>query len=144
MTSGTNAGEGTTPIPKTYMGSVVEMSSIQSSDLLEINTNSTSSIIEYEPPDEIEKTGPNAVVGLLNLILGTKNLPTTFGGSTAELSLIDPDTQQVTTLERDDKDTRPDISDNASPKAKKSVLEETNPIVYLFTAENDHDGKCST
>jgi len=144
MTSGTNAGEGTTPIPKTYMGSVVEMSSIQSSDLLEINTNSTSAIIEYEPPAEIEKTGPNAVVGLLNLILGTENLPTTFGGSTAELSLIDPDTKQVTTLERDDKDVRPDISDNASPEPKKSALEETNPIVYLFTAENDHDGKCST
>lgn len=144
MTSGTNAGEGTTPIPQTYMGSVVEMSSIQSSDLLEINTNSTSAIIEYEPPAEIEKTGPNAVVGLLNLILGTENLPTTFGGSTAELSLIDPDTKQVTTLERDDKDVRPDISDNASPEPKKSALEETNPIVYLFTAENDHDGKCST
>tara|TARA_R110000851_G_scaffold68843_2_gene154508 strand:- start:291 stop:2888 length:2598 start_codon:yes stop_codon:yes gene_type:complete len=144
MTSGSNAGEGTTPIPKTYMGSVVEMSSIQSSDLLEINTNSTSAIIEYEPPDEIEKTGPNAVVGLLNLILGTENLPTTFGGSTAELSLINPDTQQVITLERDDKDVRPDISDNASPEPKKGVLEETNPIVYLFTAENDHDGKCST
>jgi len=50
----------------------------------------------------------------------------------------------VTTLERDDKDVRPDISDNASPEPKKSALEETNPIVYLFTAENDHDGKCST
>ena len=144
MTAGSNAGEGTSSIPKKYMGSVVEMSSVQASDLIEIKTNSTSAAIEYEPPAEIEKTGPNAVVGLLNLILGTENLPTTFGGSTAELSLIDPDTQQVTTLERDDKDVRPDISDNASPEPKKGVLEETNPIVYLFTAENDHDGKCST
>ena len=142
MTSGSGAGEGTTPIPKKYMGSVVEMSSVQSSDI-EIKTNSASSLAEYEPPSEIpEKTGPNAVVGLLNFILGTENLPTTFGGSTAELSLIDPDTQQVTTIERDDKDR--DITDNASPEPKESALETTNPVVYLFTAENDHDGKCST
>ena len=142
MTSGSGAGEGTTPLPVTYMGSVVEMSSVQSSDI-EINTNSTE--LKYEPPSEIpEKTGPNAVVGLLNSILGTENLPTTFGGSTAELSLIDPDTKQVTTLERDDKDDRPDITDNASPQPKKSALETTNPVVYLFTAENDHDGKCTT
>ena len=143
MTSGNNAGEGSTPIPKKYMGSVVQMSSVQASDLIEIKNNSTSAAIEYEPPDEIEKIGPNAVVGLLNLIMGSKNLPTTFGGSKTELSLIDPDTQQVTTLERDDIDVRPIISDNANPEEKKDVIEETQSIVYLFTAENDHDGKCS-
>jgi hypothetical protein len=144
MTSGRGAGEGTTPIPSKYMGSIVEMSSVQSSDLNEIKTNASSAAVAYEPPSELEETGPNAVVGLLNHILGTKNLPTTFGGSTAELSLIDPDTKQVTTLERDDKDDRPDISDNASPQPKKGVLETTNSVVYLFTAENDHDGKCTT
>ena len=38
MTVGTNAGEGTTPIPASYMGTLVRMTPVNSSDLNEIKT----------------------------------------------------------------------------------------------------------
>ena len=141
MTSGSNAGEGTTPLPKKYMGSVVEMSSISSSDLINLKGN-----IDDSPYDssDVGGAGPNGVVGLLNSILGTKNLPTTFGGSTAELTLIDSSTENPTTFIRDDIGDRPDIRENASPQPKETVTEATDVTVYLFSAENDHDGKCSS
>ena len=149
MTSGGSVGEGSTPIPKQYMGSIVEMSSLNSADL---NTIRTDTMEDSFTPDEGRRdddstadlgSGPNAVVGLLNTILGTDNLPTTFGGGTAELTYIDPDTNQPTSFVRDDKDERDDITENAKPAPEKGVLESSNTTVYLFTAENDHDGKCS-
>ena len=141
MTSGNNSGQGTVPIPKTYMGSVVEMSSISSSDLINLKGDLSDS--PYDS-DGVGGAGPNGVVGLLNSILGTENLPTTFGGSTAELTFIDSSTETPTTFIRDDIGDRPDITENASPQPKKSVTEATDVTVYLFSAENDHDGKCSS
>ena len=74
-------------------------------------------------------SGPNAVVGLLNTILGTDNLPITFRGGTAELVYIDPDTNQPSFFVRDDKDKRDDITENASPAPEKGVLESSNTTI---------------
>lgn len=179
MTAGSNSGEGTTPIPATYMGSIVRMNPINDTDLSEIKTrrslaalgtkgycedsngNRTDAETEAEcskTPDNVWKTYagtdayngpdiPNTVDGpfcsvtyLLNEIMGTVNLPTTFAGPPSKLYFPSADDKII--IERDDKNTRPDISDNAAPQQSTGIT--GSQTVFVFTAENDHDGKCTT
>ena len=146
MTSG-QGGESdtsTTFIPPAYMGSVVEMSSINN-ELVNIKTNADAAVIEYTPPEGVVESGPDAVVGILNNIMGTKNLPSTFAGASAELLYIDPSSGEIKEFDRDDIEERPKITDDAKPQTVSGdPLEKSQTTVYLFSAENDHDGRCST
>ena len=149
MTSG-QGGESdtnTTYIPPTFIGSVVEMSSINNQILNSFATNKTTSELDYDGPDTGEatdKTGPKAVVALLNLVVGTENLPTTFAGSSGELAYRNSN-GDIVDIDRDDKGDRSNIKDDASPAPKVTAhSKNTNTTVYLFSAENDHDGRCST
>jgi len=146
MTSG-QGGESdtsTTFIPPTYMGSVVEMSSINN-QLVNIKTNTDAAVIEYTPPEGVVESGPDAVVGILNNIMGTKNLPSTFAGASAELLYINPSSGEIKEFDRDDIEERPKITDDAKPQpVSGSPLEKSQTTVYLFSSENDHDGRCST
>ena len=150
MTSGIN--EETTPINPTYMGSIVEMQSLQESDLLEIQTEQD--MIEggvggYTGP-ELEGTTCEKIVGLLNLVTGTDNVPSIFGGSTLNISYTL--NGEFINLERDDKKDRNCIADDAKPQGSGtdsgSVGSLTgitaNPTLYMFYSENDHDGRCSS
>jgi len=144
MTSG-QGGESdtnTTYIPPTYMGSVVEMTSINNQALNTFKTNANALLETYEGPEGVDSSGPNAVVGLLNNIFGTKNLPDTFAGSSGELVYKEDGVRK--NRQRDDKSDRPDITDDAKPEKRQTVTQSSNTEVYLFTAENDHDGRCST
>ena len=72
--------------------------------------------------------------------MGTVNLPTTFAGPPSKLYFPSADDKII--IERDDKNTRPDISDNAAPQQSTGIT--GSQTVFVFTAENDHDGKCTT
>jgi len=153
MTSGVN--DETTPLPDTYMGSVVKMESIRPEDLNTIKTESDFiGGSGYTGPEGITGSDCMSVVGLLNKIMGTKNLPTTFCGSTLDISyqrivnIIGPDGNEIPRLEyeeidRDDIETRPCILDNASAQSDAIVEGITASTVYIFASENDHDGRCS-
>tara|TARA_R110002012_G_scaffold236796_1_gene410509 strand:- start:7580 stop:10201 length:2622 start_codon:yes stop_codon:yes gene_type:complete len=145
MTSG-QGGESdsnTTYIPPSYMGSIVEMTSINNELLNSFKTNANVLSDTYEGPDGVESSGPNAVVGLLNNIFGTKNLPDTFAGSSGEL--VYRENGDKVNRQRDDRSDRPDITEDAKPEKRQTVLSKSsNTEVYLFTSENDHDGRCST
>ena len=87
------------------------------------------------------------VVGLLNTIIGTDNLPNIFGGTTLDLSYQESgededgnSTVVYTSIQRDDIKDRPDITDNASPAPRGDNNEDRT--LFLFSAENDHDGRC--
>ena len=150
MTSGIT--DETTPINPTYMGSIVEMQSLKESDLLEIQTEQDmidSGVGGYTGPD-LEGTTCEKVVGLLNLVTGTDNVPRIFGGSTLDISYSV--SGQYINIERDDKESRSCIanvasaqrigSDSGSAGSLTGIT--ANPVVYLFYSENDHDGKCSS
>jgi len=178
MTAGSNSGEGTTPIPATYMGSIVRMNSINDTDLSEIKTrrslaklgtkgycedsdgNRTDAETEAEcsttPGNEWKTYGgtdaysgpdiPDSVDGpycsvtyLLNEIMGTVNLPTTFAGPPSKLYF--PSADDKITIQRSDKNDRP-ITDNAAPQESAGIT--GSQTLFIFTAENDHDGKCTT
>mgnify|MGYP003625591303 FL=1 len=178
MTAGSNSGEGTTPIPATYMGSIVRMNSINDTDLSEIKTrrslaklgtkgycedsngNRTDAETEVEcsntPGNEWKTyggtdayTGPDipdsvdgpycSVTYLLNEIMGTVNLPTTFAGPPSKLYF--PSADDKITIQRSDKNDRP-ITDNAAPQESAGIT--GSQTLFIFTAENDHDGKCTT
>jgi hypothetical protein len=150
MTSGIT--DETTPINPTYMGSIVEMQSLKESDLLEIQTEQDmidSGVGGYTGPS-LEGTTCEKVVGLLNLVTGTDNVPRIFGGSTFDISYSV--SGEYINIERDDKESRTCIADVASPQgvgsesgAAGSLTGITaSPVVYLFYSENDHDGKCSS
>ena len=149
MTSGIN--EETTPIPPTFMGSVVEMQALTESDLNEIQTEQDliDSGIGYTGPN-LSGTTCEKIVGLLNLITGTENVPKIFGGSTLDISYsVDG---EIIPLSRDDLEERPCIANPASPQRggtdSGSVGSLTgitaDPTVYIFYSENDHDGRCSS
>lgn len=170
MTTGTNAGEGTTPIPAQYMGTLVRMSPVNSSDLNEIKTNAdlaalgetgycedadgnrTDATTEEECRGTWTKyggeeayTGPEGYVEgiccpstyLLNSIMGTDNLPTTFAGPPSKLQC------DTLVIERDDIGDRPDITTNASPEKANTTTTKGDETVFMFAAENDHDGRCT-
>ena len=170
MTTGTNAGEGTTPIPAQYMGTLVRMTPVNSSDLNEIKTkadlaalgetgycedddgNRTDATTEEECRGTWTKyggedayTGPEGYVEgiccpatyLLNSIMGTDNLPTTFAGPPSKLQC------DTLVIERDDIGDRPDISTNASPAKVNTTTTKGDETVFMFAAENDHDGRCT-
>jgi hypothetical protein len=170
MTTGTNAGEGTTPIPAQYMGTLVRMSPVNSSDLNEIKTNAdlaalgetgycedadgnrTDATTEEECRGTWTKyggedayTGPEGYVEgiccpstyLLNSIMGTDNLPTTFAGPPSKLQC------DTLVIERDDIGDRPDITTNASPEKVNTTTTKGDETVFMFAAENDHDGRCT-
>tara|TARA_R110002012_G_scaffold322054_1_gene554325 strand:+ start:4553 stop:7156 length:2604 start_codon:yes stop_codon:yes gene_type:complete len=151
MTSGIS--NETTAIPPTFMGSVVRMTSQNEDQLVTLKTKKD--VIGrtggYTGPDGSTGTDVMKVIYLLNQIMGTKNLPTPFGGSTLDISYRETVTtqdtdgndvqeDQYTDVERDDKSDRSDITENASPQRKEVT---DNPTVYLFSVENDHDGRCS-
>jgi len=150
MTSGIT--DETTPIPPTYMGSIVEMQSLKESDLLEIQTEQDmiDDGIGYTGPPDIEGTTCEKVVGLLNRITGTDNVPRIFGGSTLDISYSV--SGQYINLDRDDIEDRPCIGSDASPDSggdsSGSVGSLTgitaDPTIYIFYSENDHDGRCSS
>ena len=71
--------------------------------------------------------------------MGTVNLPTTFAGPPSKLYF--PSADDKITIERSDKKDRP-ISDNAAPQTSKGIT--GSQTLFIFTAENDHDGKCTT
>ena len=142
MTAGSSSGEGTTPIPATYMGSIVNMTAVNSEDLNEIVSSEKVEGITYEGPDDFDKDRDegDGVTYLLNKIMGSKNLPTTFAGPPSVLAYPSADEAEV--IQRDDRNTRNDITDNAAPQPRSGPTD--NPVVYMFTAENDHDGKCTS
>jgi hypothetical protein len=151
MTSGIS--NETTAIPPAFMGSVVRMTSHNEDQLVTLKTKKDviGSTGGYTGPGGSTGTSIMKVIYLLNQIMGTKNLPTPFGGSTLDISYTETVTiedddgndiqvDQYTEVERDDLEDRPDIADNAAPQRKEV---EDNPTVYLFSVENDHDGRCS-
>lgn len=160
MTVGLN--DETTPLPATYMGTVVEMASLSEEELNTIKTASDAvgNSGGYTGPQGIT-TGLgdcNAVIGLLNTIIGTDNLPNTFCGSTLDITYkeitVEGGEEVITPrfFERDDKDKRNCILTNASPMKEVTEVapDPTDedpivapPIVYLFSVENDHDGRCT-
>ena len=150
MTAGIN--DNATSIPTTYMGTVVNMTSFRESSLNEIKTQqdvlgNPDADGGYTGPSGITGTSSMRVVGLLNSIMGSKNLPSIFGGTTLELSYqeVTEDEEgneviQYKNIERDDIATRSDITENALPASRVESGEDK--IVFLFSAENDHDGRC--
>jgi len=153
MTAGISE-EGTAVAP-TFMGSVVKMSSYNSNQLMELKTRDDLIGITggYTGPAGITGDGAMQVIGLLNTIMGTKNLPIPFGGSTLDISYTETvenedDTEkdeiEFVSIDRDDSDVRPDITTNAAPITGKLGATASNQTIYLFSAENDHDGRCST
>lgn len=146
MTSGLN--DQLLDIPAAYMGSVVNMTSHRETGLQEIRTlQDTSGVTGYTGPAGITGSADIMVVGLLNKIIGTSNLPNIFGGTTLDLSYEESgededgnSTVVYTNIERDDIEDRPDITDNASPAPRKENNEDRT--LFLFSAENDHDGRC--
>tara|TARA_R110000824_G_scaffold15830_9_gene66387 strand:- start:2454 stop:5027 length:2574 start_codon:yes stop_codon:yes gene_type:complete len=150
MTGGVN--EETTPLPTTYMGSIVKMESLIPDDLNTIKTESDNvgNSGGYTGPIGIAGSPCMSVIGLLNQIMGTKNLPSTFCGSTLDISYkdtgIDDDGNEIddyVNIERDDSEIRPCVLDNASAQSNAVEGITAPSIVYLFSAENDHDGRCS-
>ena len=159
MTAGFNPN-GSNAIPSTYMGCVVKMDSMREDDLDTIKTEKDflgNSGSGYTGPAGITGTGCMGVVGLLNKIMGTKNLPNIFGGTThdityKEITTDDAGNEVIDTVNvvRDDIDSRPCILDDARPiiegseGAPGSLTGITaEPIVFVFSAENDHDGRCT-
>ena len=153
MTGGIN--DEATVLPATYMGSVVPMRSYRESSLNEIKTEQD---FVQAGTGEIGYTGPSGIggnslmvtIGILNKIMGSQNLPTMFGGTSFDISYeevsVDEDTGEeivvYKSIERDDKEDRPDITTNAKPESRTSSGDDA--VVFLFSAENDHDGRCST
>jgi hypothetical protein len=149
MTSGIT--DETTPINPTYMGSIVEMQSLKESDLLEIQTEQDmiDDGLGYTGPD-LEGTTCEKVVGLLNMVTGTDNVPRIFGGSTLDISYSV--NGQYIHLDRDDKEDRPCIANDAKPQGSGTDSGSAGSLtgitadstLYLFYSENDHDGRCSS
>ena len=154
MTSGVN-NEGT-PFNPAYMGSIVEMQSLKESDLVEIQTEqdiTDAGVGGYTGPvyngESLDGTTCEQIVGLLNLITGTDNVPRIFGGSTLDISYSVGG--EYINLQRDDKETRSCIANDALPEGKGTDTGvgsltgiTADPTVYLFYSENDHDGRCGT
>tara|TARA_R110002020_G_scaffold202898_1_gene406191 strand:+ start:4471 stop:7095 length:2625 start_codon:yes stop_codon:yes gene_type:complete len=150
MTAGIN--DNATSIPTAYMGTVVNMTSFRESSLNEIKTQqdvlgNPDADGGYTGPSGVTGTSSMRVIGLLNSILGSENLPSIFGGTTLDLSYQevseDEDGNEVIeykNVERDDIEDRPDITENASPVPRVDSGEDK--ILFLFSAENDHDGRC--
>jgi len=146
-----------TPLPQTYMGSIVSMRGLVKEGLSTIVSDAIRlSLPNEESEEESEEksdvyTGPdlegtpcNRVVGLLNQIVGTENLPTTFCGSTLDISYQNLVGEYIP-IERDDIDIRSCILTNAPSKSQDisgGLSGEADNVVYLFSAENDHDGRC--
>jgi hypothetical protein len=134
------------------MGTVVNMTSFRESSLNEIKTQqdvlgNPDADGGYTGPSGVTGTSSMRVIGLLNSILGSENLPSIFGGTTLDLSYQevseDEDGNEVIeykNVERDDIEDRPDITENASPVPRVDSGEDK--ILFLFSAENDHDGRC--
>ena len=146
-----------TAIPPTFMGTVVRMSSQNSNQLIELKTMEDAVGISggYTGPPGISGPAAMQVIGLLNTIMGTKNLPTPFGGITLDISYMetvtttdddgnDVEEEQYTSIDRDDLEERPDIRTNALPAKTGIGSTYGNQTIFLFSAENDHDGRCSS
>jgi hypothetical protein len=69
--------------------------------------------------------------------MGTDNLPTTFAGPPSKLQC------DTLVIERDDIGDRPDITTNASPEKVNTTTTKGDETVFMFAAENDHDGRCT-
>ena len=78
---------------------------------------------------------------LTNQIFGTDNLPIPLCGSSGDMFYytIDGEKKIPTVIERDDLKSRPNILDPANPQPR----EKESKVVYIFSAENDHDGRCA-
>jgi len=154
MTSGYN--DESSPIPSAFMGSIVRMYSLTENDMNTIKTEKDAILAGYTGPEGLSGISGDScslVVGLLNEIVGSENIPLLFGGSTLDLSYIESsvdeegnERQQTKNLNRRDKEERPSIFDNASPSSNKGSLTgvTSEHVVFIFSSENDHDGKCST
>ena len=155
MTGGIN--DETTAIPATYMGTIVGMKALRESNLNEIKTEQD--VIEagsaggsdgYTGPPGITGNVLMGTIGLLNTIMGSQNLPTTFGGTSFDISYEEVSEDEDTgeeiivykSIERDDKADRPDIATDAKPAPRTSSG--NDKIVFWFSSENDHDGRCAT
>ena len=104
----------------------------------------------YTGPPGITGNALMGTIGLLNTIMGSQNLPSTFGGTSFDISYQEVSEDEDTgeeivvykSIERDDKPARPDISTDAQPVPRTSSGNDN--IVFWFSSENDHDGRCST
>ena len=138
-------GEEPVVLPETYMGTVVKMKAIRESELNTIRATTTVDT-DYDGPiieDNPDASDTDKLLFLVNSIFGTENLPDPFCGSASQLFYFEVDDKTGKSLpviiEREDKEERPNILDPAKPQSRK---EEEN-TVYMFSAENDHDGRCA-
>lgn len=131
-------------LPQTYMGRVVKMTAVKGTEFSTLKTEESDGG-EYdgpEIPDDPDATVTEKLMYLTNSIFGSENIPTPFCGSTADIKYYkvgeDDESVQVD-VDRIDLKTRPNILDPAKPQPRS----EESETVYLFSVENDHDGRCS-
>tara|TARA_R100001082_G_C4351416_1_gene154722 strand:- start:689 stop:1459 length:771 start_codon:yes stop_codon:yes gene_type:complete len=138
-------GDEPVPIPQTYMGRVVKMTALKANEFSTLRTEGCAGETDYdgpEIPDDADATDSEKLMYLTNSIFGTKNLPTPFCGSVNDIKYYKVgaggESVQVN-VDRVDLESRPNILDPAKPQPRS----EGSETVYVFSVENDHDGRCS-